>query len=183
MNSCVDLSLYDNFEYRPGCFARRLLWFVVSILFFQTLIPWPSFFKCFLLRVFGAEIGKKVVIKPLVLIKYPWFLKISDFSWIGEKVWIDNLVSIKIGANVCISQGAYLLTGSHDYKKKSFDLLTNQIVVNDGCWIAAKSIICPGVTCGTHSVLTAGSVAVSDLEAYSIYQGNPAEFKKKRELR
>jgi putative colanic acid biosynthesis acetyltransferase WcaF len=100
--------------------------------------------------------------------------------WIGEGVWIDNLVDVKIRNNVCLSQGSYILTGSHDYKKSTFDLILGPIVLEDGVWIGAKSTVCPGVTCSEHSVLALGSVATTNLIKYGIYQGNPAVFKRKR---
>jgi len=135
-----------------------------------------------LLRIFGAKIGKAVNIKPKVNIKYPWLLKIGDHSWIGEGVWIDNLGRVKIGSNVCISQGAMLLTGNHNYKKSTFDLQVEEIVLEDGVWIGAKSIVGPGVTCKSHAVLAINSVATSDLDAYGIYQGTPAKFMRKRKI-
>ena len=118
--------------------------------------------------------GEGVVIKPSVNIKFPWKLSIGDHSWIGENVWIDNLAKVSIGNNVCISQGAYLLTGNHNYKKTTFDLITAEIILEDGVWIGAKAIVCPGVTCKTHAILTVASVASKDLDAYTIYRGNPA---------
>ena len=104
----------------------------------------------------------------------------GDYVWIGENVWIDNLDNVDIGNNVCISQGAFLLCGSHNYKKESFDLITKPIKVEDGVWIGAKSIVCPGVTCYKSAVLSVGSVATKDLESFSIYQGNPAKFTRKK---
>jgi putative colanic acid biosynthesis acetyltransferase WcaF len=115
-----------------------------------------------------------VVIKPRVTIKYPWFLTTGDHSWIGENVWIDNLAEVSMGNNVCLSQGSMLLTGNHDYSKSNFDLIVKEITLEDGVWIGAKSIVAGGVICHDHSVLTAGSVATKEMEAYSIYQGNPA---------
>ncbi len=127
-----------------------------------------------MLRLFGANIGKGVLIKPGVNIKYPWFLEIGDHCWIGENAWIDNLAKVTLGAHVCISQGAYLLTGNHDYGKPGFDLIVKEIIIEDGVWIGARSVICAGVTCKSQAVLSAGAVATKDLEANSIYQGNPA---------
>lgn len=170
----TDLSLFNNQHYNPGPVLRRLSWYIANRLFLNTSVLYPSSFKCGVLRLFGATIGKSAVIKPNVNIKYPWFLSIGDNSWIGENVWIDNLVQVNIGANVCLSQGATLLTGNHDYKKESFDLITGEITLEDGVWIGAKSIVCPGVICKSHSVLGVSSVATKDMEAYSIYQGNPA---------
>lgn len=122
------------------------------------------------------------MIKPKVNIKYPWFLRVGDHCWIGENVWLDNLAMITIGDNVCISQGAMLLTGNHDYTKSSFDLKTDKIVIENGAWIGAQSIVCPGVICRSHSVLAVGSIATQNLEAYRIYQGNPAGKVKERKI-
>ena len=159
-----------------------VIWYFVNVLFLQShIIPFSSL-KVSLLKLFGANVGKGVVIKPRVNIKYPWKLAIGDYSWIGEDVWIDNLEEIIIGSNVCISQGAMLLTGNHNYKKSSFDLITGEISLEDGVWIGAKAVVCPGVTCKSHSILTVGSVATLDLEPYTIYQGNPAKPIRKREI-
>lgn len=133
-----------------------------------------------LLRLFGARVGKSVVIKPHVRIKYPWKLSIGDYTWIGEDVWIDNLDEVCIGANCCVSQGAFLLCGNHNYTKSTFDLMIGAITLEDGSWIGAKSTVCPGVTVGSHAVLSVGSVATKTLEPYGIYSGNPAMKVKER---
>lgn len=130
--------------------------------------------KVVLLRLYGAKVGKGVVIKPGVNIKYPWRLEIGDYSWVGECVWIDNLAKVQIGSHVCISQGAMLLTGNHNYKKVGFDLQIAPIQIEEGAWLGAKSTVCPGVSVASHAVLAVGSVATKDLAAYTVYQGNPA---------
>ncbi|MGB6037142.1 MAG: WcaF family extracellular polysaccharide biosynthesis acetyltransferase [Cryomorphaceae bacterium] len=178
----TDLSSFSNSEYQPGPFLKRSLWYFISLLFFKTQIPWTSRLKVLLLRAFGAKVGSQVVIKPSVTIKYPWFLEIGDYAWIGENVWIDNLVSVSIGPNACVSQGAMLLTGNHNYKKSTFDLMVKSIAIEKGVWIGAKSVVCPGISCLSHSVLSVGSVATSNLNAYSIYTGNPAIEVKSREI-
>ena len=161
---------------------KILAWYFVNILFFKNPLNPISSLKCFLLRLFGAKIGKGVLIKPSVNIKYPWKLVIGDYSWIGENVWIDNLEEVEIGNNVCLSQGAILLTGNHNYKKSSFDLIVGKIILEDGVWIGAKAIVCPGVNCLSHSILTVNSVATNTLQAYTIYQGNPAVAIRKRNI-
>jgi len=138
--------------------------------------------KINILKLFGAKLGENLTIKPKVNIKYPWFLEIGDNVWLGEKVWIDNLGKLIIGSNVCISQGAMILMGNHNYKSESFDLMVEQVILEDGVWIGAKAIVCPGITCYSHSVLSVGSVANRDLKECGIYQGNPANFVKKRKI-
>lgn len=177
------LQHYNNKQYDPGgSWLKRILWFYVSASFFKTSFFPSSALKVFLLRTFGAKVGKNVVIRHQVNIKYPWFLSAGNDTWIGEQVWIDNLVLVEIGSNVCLSQGAMLLTGNHDYTKPAFDLIVGKIVLKDGVWIGAKSIVCPNIIAEEHAVLTAGSIATKNIEAYSIYQGNPAVKVRKREI-
>jgi len=170
----TDLSIYNNSWYKPGSSLKRFCWYWVNLLFFKTgLFPFYGL-KTFLLSAFGAKIGKGVLIKPFVNIKYPWLLELGDHIWIGENAWIDNLGKVSIGNNVCISQGAFLLTGNHDYKKKAFDLIVKPITLEEGVWIGAHAVVCPGVICEKGSLLTVGSVATSNLAANGIYSGNPA---------
>lgn len=178
--SPVDLSKFSNAWYKPGGKIRRGLWYLTNALFFQSALPYPYTIKNSLLRLFGAKVGKGVIIKPNVNIKYPWFLEVENNSWIGEGVWIDNLGKVKIGNNVCISQGAMLLCGNHNYKKETFDLIVGDITLEDGVWVGAKAVICPGVALKIHSVITAGSVVIENTEPYTIYQGNPAQPVRKR---
>jgi putative colanic acid biosynthesis acetyltransferase WcaF len=136
--------------------------------------------KAALLRLFGGRVGRGVVIKPRVNIKYPWFLEVGDAAWLGEGAWIDNLTEVKVGNNVCISQGAYVLTGNHDYKREAFDLILKPVVIEDGVWVGARAVVCPGVTLGTHSVVTVGSVITKDTDPFMIYSGNPARPARRR---
>jgi putative colanic acid biosynthesis acetyltransferase WcaF len=179
----TNLEAYDNFPYNPGAGRiKRLLWYYVNAFFFKTsLFPFYGI-KVFLLRLFGARVGKMVEFKPCVNVKYPWNLTIGDEVWIGENVWLDSLVMINIGSNICISQDVKLFTGSHNYKKPSFDLMTGSITIEDGVWICAGSIINMGVTLGNHSIIAAGSVVSKNTEPYGIYQGNPAVKIREREI-
>ncbi len=177
----TDLSLYDNSWYNTGSgVMKRILWYFVNVMIMKNAWMPVSGFKVHILRAFGARIGINVKIKPCVNVKYPWLLEIGDYSWIGENVWIDNLAEVKIGKNVCVSQGAMLLCGNHNYKKNTFDLMVGKITLEDGCWIGAQSIVCPGVTVHSHAVLGVASVANKNLEAYTIYQGNPAQRVRER---
>ncbi len=153
----------------------RFFWYFINVIFFKSSFFPFNFLKIFLLQLFGCSLGKGVVIKPNVNIKYPWKLSLGNYVWIGESVWIDNLDNVTIGNHVCISQGAILICGSHNYKKQSFDLITKEITLNDGVWIGAKSIILPGVVAESHAILSAGSVISKNLESFTVYKGNPAE--------
>ncbi|MFB0945734.1 MAG: putative colanic acid biosynthesis acetyltransferase WcaF [Spirosomataceae bacterium] len=176
----TDLSKYNNSWYKPGSKLKVLIWYILSRLFIDTSIPFPYGLKRSVLRLFGAKVGKRVVFKQRVVIKYPWFLTIGDETWIGENVWIDNLTNVTIGKNCCLSQGSMLLTGNHNFKKSTFDLVLKPIILEDGSWIGAKATVCPGVTVYSHAVLSVGSVATTDLQANGIYQGNPAVNKTQR---
>lgn len=181
--SKTDLSKYNNDWYQPGgSVLKKTCWYVLHAIFIHSAFPFSSF-KVFLLRLFGASIGTSVTIKPNVTIKYPWHLTIGNHVWIGEQVWIDNLSRVTIKNNCCVSQGAMLLCGNHDYSKTSFDLIVKDITLEEGVWIGAKSIVCPGVRIGSHSVLTVNSVATSNLEPWGIYQGNPAVKIKERVIK
>lgn len=182
-SSPVDLSLYSSQDYYPGGKLKRALWYLVSVCFFESLMPWPSALKTTFLRMFGAAVGRGVVIKPAVKIKYPWFLSVGNHVWVGERAWIDNLAQVSLGDHSCISQEAYLLTGNHDYKDRKFGLRLGEIHVGAGAWVGAKSVVCPGLTVYAGAVLCAGSVAVKDLEQMVIYQGNPAQVVRKRVVR
>ena len=171
----VDLSSYS-----PGSFDRgagtikECLWLFTSHALFR-LCPFSfSALKRAVLRAFGGRIGRGVVIKPQVKITFPWKLEIGDHVWLGEECWLLNLDRITLGNNVCISQRAFLCTGSHNYKSQAFDLMVKPIVIGDGAWIGAGAWVGPGVAVGSHAVLTAGSVAKHDLAGHYIYQGNPA---------
>lgn len=170
------LDLYDNTWYKPGSNALgRLLWYFTNVLIFNHGLFPSSRIKVIILRLFGARVGKGVTIKPTVNIKYPWRLQVGDYVWIGENVWIDNLGDVVIGAHSCISQGALLLCGNHHMKKPGFDLVVLPITLETGAWVGAKAVVCPGVTFQSHAVLTAGSVATHSLDAWTVYQGNPAQ--------
>lgn len=179
----TDLSSFNNSDYNPGPgILKRTLWYFVNWVFCLTPFPWPSGLKATLLKLFGAKVGKGLVLKPRVNIKYPWKLEIGNQVWIGEEAWIDNLDQVTIKDNVCISQGAMLLCGNHNYKRPTFDLITQPITLEEGSWVGAKATVCPGVTLLSHSILTVGSVASSSLESFGIYKGTPAILRKKRRM-
>lgn len=171
----VSLSSFSPKGYDKGAgLFKQVLWYVVNALLVRSSLNPFVFVKVFLLRMFGAQVGKGVIIKNEVRIKAPWNLKIGDNCWIGENVWIDNLDKVFIGNDVCISQGAMLLTGNHDYTLSDMPYRNAPILIRDGAWVGAQTTVCPGVTIYRYAILTVGSVATKDLEESGIYQGNPA---------
>ena len=178
-----DLSAYDNSDFNPGKgFLFRTIWFYLNSWILKSYLFPVSSLKIFVLRLFGAKIGRGVVIKPNVNIKYPWNLSIGDYTWIGEGVWIDNLTQVTIERNCCISQNALLFCGNHNFKKVTFDLMTQKVELKEGSWVGANATVCPGVVLFENAILTAGSVATSSLDENGIYQGNPAQKIKERTI-
>lgn len=176
----VRLDKFNNAHYHPGSVSKRCTWYVFSLLFFENGLPWPSAMRMGILKLFGARVGKGVVIKPRVRIKYPWKLSLGAHTWVGEGVWIDNLDQVDIGAHCCVSQGAFILCGNHDYTKPTFDLITASVSMEDGSWAGAKSLLGPGAVLRKEAVLAAGSVGLGELEAHKVHQGNPAKVVRDR---
>ena len=129
------------------CVIWRAAWYLVNALFFQSsiLALIPNTAKAWLLRKFGAQVGYGFVCKPKVTIKYPWFLSVGNNVWIGEQVWIDNLCDVTIGDDVCLSQGAKILTGSHDWKRPDFAFFSRPVTIGNGVWVTAFRVLRPGV--------------------------------------
>ena len=176
----IDLSLAGKGNYvRRVSRLTELVWFVVeACLINNKLVPFSAL-RVALLRLFGAKIGPNCRFVHPVRVKAPWNLEVGANSWFGVDAWIYNQAPIRIGANVCISQGTFLTTGSHDHTT-NMDLRVAPIVIEDGVWIASKCVVQKGVTIGRSAVVTPLSVVHRSLEAEGIYGGNPAHFIKKR---
>lgn len=180
----VDLSFNSNRDYAPGKpFWYRSLWLLVEAMALLNPIFVPFGLKCRILRAFGAQIGENVFIKPNLHVKHPWRLTVGDNVWLGERAWIDNLVPVIIGSNVCISQGAYLCTGNHDWSDPGMGMTAKPIVIGDGAWVGAFAKVGPGITVGAEAIVTMGSVLLKDAEPRGIYQGNPAVRIRTRTIR
>lgn len=177
----IDLSVPDNTELVRGRSRWfEALWVFLGAPLLASRVITSCRFRALLLRFFGAEVGVRTHIKPGVRVKFPWYLSIGDYAWIGEDVWIDNLAQVSIGSHVCISQGVYICTGNHDWSTPNMRLFRRPITLERGSWIGVRAIVCPGVVVGAGSVLTAGSVATRQLQPLGIYTGNPATWTKQR---
>jgi putative colanic acid biosynthesis acetyltransferase WcaF len=139
--------------------------------------------RVFLIKSFGAKIGKNVILRPDVKITYPWKVSIGDYSWIGNGVELYSLGEISIGSNVVVSQKSYLCTGSHDYNSEAFDIFSKPIIIEDGVWIATDVFIGPGVTVKKGAVVGARSSVYRDLPSNMICKGNPAIPVRLREIK
>jgi putative colanic acid biosynthesis acetyltransferase WcaF len=170
----MNLSTFNNAGFERGAGrCKELAWLALRSFFFEhSVMPWYGLRRR-ILRTFGARLSPNVVIKPGVKITFPWRLTVGENSWLGEECWLLNLAPISIGKNVCISQRAFLCTGSHDWSKESFDLITRPITVEDNAWICANAFVAPGVTIGDGTVITAGSVVTKDMPSGMICSGNP----------
>ena len=174
--SRVDLTRFHHGGYHPGRgFLVRAAWLVVEALVLLNPLVTSYRVKRAVLRAFGARIGRGVVIKPAVHVKYPWRLSVGDHAWLGERSWIDNLAQVNIGAHACVSQGAYLCTGNHDWSDVGMRLVVAPITVGDGAWVGAFAKVAPGVEVGEEAVVTLGSVLLRDAEPGGVYSGAPAE--------
>lgn len=168
------LDRFDNSTFERGRPRWvEALWLGIQGMTFSSWLP-GSAWRVSLLRAFGARIGRGVVIKPGVRVKFPWRLEVGDHSWIGESAWIDNLAPVEIGAHCCVSQGAYLCTGNHDWADERFALRAQPIRLHERVWVGAFARIAPGSVLGPGCVVSLGSVASGTLAAGMIHAGNPA---------
>ena len=174
----------ESFKLPPN-FRGRSNWVVILWWFTQkTLFAWSPIFlyqwRNFLLRFFGAKIGKKVLISPSVRIIYPWRLSIGDYSWIGENVELYTLNEISIGHDTVISQRSYICSGGHDYLSPTFDTTVGSVYIGNEVWIATDVFVSPGVHIGNAVVVGARSNVFSDLPDGMICYGSPAKVVKER---
>ncbi len=171
-------SVPKNFRGRSALIVQ--LWWLVEALLFkpspQMLYGW----RRFLLRLFGAKIGKKVIIRPSATVTYPWKVSIGDYSWVGDDVVLYSLGEINIGAHAVVSQKTYLCAGTHDYQQDDFPLIAKPITIEDGCWLATDVYVAPGVAIGKNTIVGARSSVFKDLPAGKICVGSPAKVIKDR---
>ncbi len=167
-----NFKLPRGFRGRPGWYVQ--LWWLVQWFLFrpspQVLYGW----RRFLLRLFGAQIGRNVLIRPTAMITYPWKLRIGDYSWIGDEVVLYTLGEIRIGAHTVISQRSYLCAGNHDYTTPGFEISGPPIQIGDQVWVATDVFIAPGVEIDSGAVVGARSTVFDNLPGGMICYGNPA---------
>jgi len=181
--SLVDLRLYNQSKFDRGKPGWLILvwWFVQAIAFPLTPHPFNSIRRG-LLRLFGAKIGRGVLIRPTARFTYPWKIAIGDYSWIGDDVVLYSLDRIAIGKHCVISQKSYLCTGTHDPQDPAFGLITAPVIINNGVWIAADCFIGPGVEIGANALIGARSSVFRNMPAGFICTGTPCRPRCQREI-
>ncbi len=161
----INLSKFDNASYARGAPRwKEALWWLSRSLFFAPWFPIPSPVKVAVLRFFGAKIGTGVVIRSRVNITMPWRVEIGDHVWLGDEVLILSLDRVRIGSHVCISQRAFLCTGNHDFRKETFDLVTQPIEIGDSCWVGACAFVGPGAVVPAGSMVGAAERRTSNVQ-------------------
>ncbi len=182
--SWVDLRRYDQSWFdrgRPGWYI--FLWWLVQAIVFP-LSPQPfHFLRRGLLRLFGAKVGVGVIIRPTARFTYPWKVEIGDYSWIGDDVVFYSLDKIEIGRHCVISQKCYLCTGNHDFKDPAFGLMTGEIFVGNGVWVAADCFLAAGVNIGANSMIGARSSVFKSMPAGMVCWGNPCQVRYERVMK
>jgi len=166
-------------KYSTGEQLRRILWMLGSVLFRMT--PRPCFgLRRWMLRLFGASVGKNVHIYPTTNIYFPWNLRIGDWSSVGEWALIYNLGVVTIGERVTLSQRVHVCAGTHDYQDPAMPLIKPPVTIHDSAWVCADAFVGPGVTVHEGAVVGARCVLVKDAPAWGVMVGNPAKLVKPR---
>lgn len=181
-----DASVQDLASHRlPPNFRGRSalqvqLWWIVQALLFHTSPQFMYGWRRWLLKLFGARIGKGVLIRPSVRTTYPWRLEIGDNAWIGDFVELYTLDRITIGSDAVVSQFTKLVTGTHDFEKPTFDMMTKPIVIEPQAWVAANCFVAPGVTVRRGAVVLACSLVLKDVPELMVAAGQPATIRRSR---
>jgi putative colanic acid biosynthesis acetyltransferase WcaF len=178
----IDLSTYRKVT-PPADLVRRAIWECVQLPFYPMRPRSLSRVRVALLRMFGAKIGRNVLICGGVRVHVPWNLEIGDHAAIGDRVEIYNLAPIRIGDHTTISQHSYLCASSHDYTRSDFALYSLPITIGKQAWVAAGAFVAPGVTIGEGSVVGARSVVLRDVPPWTVAAGNPCKVIKPRVVR
>ncbi|MEH6604207.1 MAG: WcaF family extracellular polysaccharide biosynthesis acetyltransferase [Pseudomonadales bacterium] len=178
----IKLNSFNNSDFDRGASkTTEVFWWIFRSVFFAAWFPFPSVIKVKILRMFGARLGEGIVIRSRVNISFPWRLSCGDNVWIGDDVTILSLAEVSIGSSTCISQKAYLCTGSHDFNSEYFDLITKPIVIGSGCWVGSQSFIAPGVAMGDGSRSMSCAAVVKDVGGGVTVAGVPASEKLPKE--
>lgn len=158
----------------------RTVWGVAYLVFFK-FSPRPLHsYRSFILRMFGAKVGRGVHVYPKVTIWAPWNLILEDECGVADGVDLYSQGLIRLGYRAIISQRVFLCTGTHDYTKQGHPLVTGDIIVGDHAWVAAEAFVHPGVAIGEGAVIGARSVVTKDMPSWTVCAGHPCKPLKDR---
>lgn len=146
---------------------------IVETLLVRSWLPGTAH-RAILLRMFGAQVGRHVTLKPGLRVKFPWRLRIDDWVWLGDDVWIDNLAAVEVRVHSVVSQGVYICTGNHDWSRDDFKLVVRPVAIGPHAWVCARATLAPGTVVGEGTIVGLGAVADGALRDWTIYKGNPA---------
>jgi putative colanic acid biosynthesis acetyltransferase WcaF len=161
---------------------KRLLWAGVEATLFRMSFHTMNGWRSMLLRMFGAKVGRRCIIRRTVRVYYPWNVRIGEMCILGDRAEFYSLGTITIGDRAMISQEAYLCAGTHDHTDLALPLLTPPVEIGADAWVCARAFIGPGVKVGAGALVAAGAVAAKDVEPWMIVGGNPAKPIKRREI-
>ncbi|MGB3570413.1 MAG: WcaF family extracellular polysaccharide biosynthesis acetyltransferase [Phormidesmis sp.] len=179
----VDLQQYHEPGYDAGgSRLAMLIWWLVQAICFPLSPHFAHGFRRSLLRLFGAQIGAGVRIRPTARFTYPWNVEIGDYSWVGDDAVFYSLAPIKVGQHCVISQKSYLCTDSHDIADPRFGLITGEIIVENGAWIAADCFVAPSVRIGANAVIAARSGVMRSMPSGQVCSGTPCKPKRPRPM-
>ena len=169
----IDSFVGPSFSFKNR--SLRLLWQMVYVVFFKFTPPPLHIWRSFVLKLFGAKVGKGVHVYPRVKIWAPWNLELGDECGIGSGATLYSQAKIKIGKRAIVSQGTYLCTGTHDYTKMGHPLITSPITIGDHAWVAAEAFVHPGISIGDGCVVGARSVVTKSMPAWMVCAGHPCK--------
>lgn len=176
-----DLSSFrvpKGFRGRSGIVV--LLWQITQGTLFAC-SPQPCYgWRRWLLALFGARVGKGVLIRPSARVTYPWKVSLGDFCWIGDNAELYSLGEIEVGAHAVVSQKSYICAGSHNPRDRTFPLTTKPIRIEPEAWIATDCFVGPGVTIGRGAIIAARSTVLHDIPPGMVAAGAPATVRRTR---
>lgn len=185
-DTCMSKIRLDQFDHskidRGASKVKMVLWMIIKAIFFETALPWPYALKRALLRLFGARIGKGVVIRTRVYVHFPWRLEVGDHCWIGDGSQLLSVASITMEDHVALAHEVYLAAGGHDINSATMVPKNEPIHIKSGTWIASRAFVGPGVTINEDVVVAAAAVVVRDVEPAVIVGGNPAKTLRPRQI-
>jgi putative colanic acid biosynthesis acetyltransferase WcaF len=155
---------------RPSCVVY--LWALCELVFVTNPFQISSGLRVRVLRLFGAQIGEGVIMRPRLRVKFPWKLSVGARSWIGEGVWIHNQARIEIGSDVVVSQDSFLTTGTHAFRA-DMALETSPVIIEDGVWITSRCVVLAGSRIGRSALILPNTVVRGEVPAGTLF-GTPS---------